>query len=259
MTKSGMIKTPAEIRLIAEGGQILAKTLKGAAERVKPGISTASLDAYAEAEIRGLGGVPSFKRYQIGNSVYPASLCVSVNDVVVHGIPSPSQILKEGDLVSLDLGVRYRELFTDAALTVAVGNISKEARKLMEVTEESLALAIAEARPGQKVGDISAAIQTIAEQNGFDVIRDLVGHGVGYAVHEEPNIPCFGKRGTGPTLVPGMVLAIEPMVVAGKWRVTIDPDGWTVRTADGSLAAHFEHTIVITEEGARVLTEVDSG
>lgn len=258
MSKQGLIKTREEIKIIAEGGQILARVLRGAASLVRPGISTAALDAYAEAEIRALRAVPSFKRYRVGDLVYPASLCVSVNDVVVHGIPSEGQLLQEGDLVKLDLGVRYRELFTDAALTVAVGKVSMAARKLMEVTEKALDSAIFEARPGNKVGDVSAVIQATAEKNGFAVIRDLVGHGVGYAVHEPPNIPCFGKKGVGEKLVPGMVLAIEPMVVTGGWQIKTDPDGWTVRTRDGSLAAHFEHTVAITEEGAKILTQLNS-
>lgn len=252
------IKTPEEIKIIEEGGRILANILESAKNMVRPGISTASLDAFAENEAHRLGAVPSFKKYKIGSLSYPASLCTSLNDVVVHGIPSSGCILKEGDLLKLDFGIKYKNLFTDSALTVPVGRVSKEAEKLMCVTSRSLDDAIAAACPGGTIGDIGYAIQTIVEKEGFSVVRDLVGHGVGYAVHEEPSVPCFGRKGKGVKLEPGMVLAIEPMVIMGSsHKVITDPDGWTVRSSDGSLAAHFEHTIVITEDGSRILTKAD--
>ncbi|MBI5530155.1 MAG: type I methionyl aminopeptidase [Candidatus Doudnabacteria bacterium] len=252
--KRGLIKTENEINTIAEGGKLLRDILAQTAALVKPGISTAYLNDFAEKKIYEIGGRPSFKNYGPKKNPFPAGLCTSVNDVVVHGIPNEETILKVGDIVGLDIGMEYKELYTDHAITVAVGEVTPQAKKLMEVTQKCLNLAIKEAAPGKKTGDIGYIIQKTAEDAGFSVIRDLVGHGVGYDVHEEPAVPCYGKKNTGDVLKPGMVIAIEPMLTSGEYFLTSDPDGWTLRTADGSLAAHFEHTVAITDKGSRILT-----
>ncbi len=252
--KHGLIKTSEEINTIAEGGVILHNILQQTAALVKPGISTAELNDYAEKMIYDAGGRPSFKGYGGKKNPFPAGLCTSVNDEVVHGIPSKNVILKTGDIVGLDIGMEYKELYTDHAVTVAVGEASAQAKKLMEITKKCLSLAIKEAAPGKKTGDIGYIIQKTAEDAGFSVIRDLVGHGVGYDVHEEPSVPCYGKKNTGDLLKPGMVIAIEPMLATGEYYLSVDPDGWTIRTADGGLSAHFEHTLAITEKGSRILT-----
>lgn len=248
------LKTPEEIQTLAEGGRILARALQKAAQAVKPGISTWELNRIAEEEIIRLGGEPSFKGY--GKKPFPASLCVSVNEVVVHGVPHKTQILKEGDIIGLDLGVKYKNLYTDAAISVPVGKISPEAKRLLDAAEAALNLAIAAARPGGHIGDIGWTIQTVAEKAGFRVVRELVGHGVGHAVHEDPQVPCYGEKGEGIVLEEGMVLAIEPMLTAGDYHLITLPDGWGIRTKDGSLAAHFEHTVAITKSGSRVLTGI---
>jgi methionyl aminopeptidase len=217
-------------------------------------VTTAELDRIAEDEIRRLGGEPSFKGYGAGKNKFPSSLCTSVNSVIVHGVPS-RYALKAGDIVGLDLGVRYKGFYTDAAVTVPVGSVSPEAMKLLRVTEESLGLAIMEACPGNHIGDISHAMQTAAERAGFNVVRDLIGHGVGYAVHEEPNIPCHGRAGQGVEIQAGMVFAIEPMVVTGSWRTATEPGEWPVITEDGGLAAHFEHTVIIGPDGPEIVTQ----
>ena len=266
----GLIKSQGEIEIIAEGGKILHDILQNTAGLVRPGVSTWQLNEFAENAIvkaggpfNGIqgrpeqgrvGGRPSFKNYGPKKNPYPAGLCTSVNDVVVHGIPSRDEILKNGDIMGLDIGMEYKGLYTDHAITVGVGEISAVAKKLLETTKKALDLAIKEVRPGARVGDISYAIQSTAEAAGFSVVRDLVGHGVGYDVHEDPAIPCFGKKGTGLVLREGMVLAIEPMLCEGEYFINIDADGWTIRTADGGLSAHFEHTIAITKNGARILT-----
>lgn len=247
------IKSPEDIEKIARSGRVLSEVLDLVAKEVRPGISGAELDRIAEKEIIARGGKPSFKGYGGPKHPFPAALCVSVNDVVVHGIPRQDLILKEGDIVSLDLGVDKDGFFSDAALTLPVGKISPKTQKLIETTRRALEEAIFSARAGSRIGDISYAIQSTAEAEGFSVVRDLIGHGVGYAVHEDPAVPCFGKKGTGPVLEPGMVLAIEPMVCAGGYKLIMEPGEWPVRTADGSLAAHFEHTIVILPEGPRIL------
>lgn len=252
--KSGLIKTQKEIDTIAEGGQILHDILQQTAALVKPGVSTADLNEFAEKMIYQAGGRPSFKGYGDKKNPFPSGLCTSVNTVIVHGIPSPEAILKTGDIIGLDIGMEYKELYTDHAVTVAVGEISDTAKKLLETTKKCLNLAIKEAGPGKKTGDIGHVIQKTAESAGFSAVRDLVGHGVGYDVHEEPAVPCFGKKNTGDLLKPGMVIAIEPMLTSGEYFLSSDPDGWTIRTADGSLSAHFEHTIAITENGSRILT-----
>lgn len=252
--KKGLVKTDEEIEIIAEGGKILRDILYGAAALVKPGVSSAGLNDFAESEIYKAVGRPSFKGYGTKKNPYPAGLCTSVNDVIVHGIPSRNAILKSGDIVGLDIGMEYKSLYTDTAITVAVGQISDVAKKLLETTKKCLDAAIKQAKAGNKIGDISHAMQSTAEAAGFSVVRDLVGHGVGYDVHEDPSVPCFGKKGTGELLREGMVLAIEPMLCEHEYFVKMDGDGWTIRTADGGLSAHFEHTVAITKNGARILT-----
>jgi methionyl aminopeptidase len=246
------LKTAAEIEALAEGGKILARALQKVAAAAAPGVSTWELNRIAEEEIARAGAEPSFKGY--GKKPFPAALCTSVNEVIVHGAPYKSQILKEGDIIGLDLGVKYKNLYTDAAVSVAVGKISPLAERLLSVAKEALALAIAAARPGAKIGDIGWTIQTTAEKAGFQVVRELIGHGVGHAVHEDPQVPCYGEKGKGIVLEAGMVLAIEPMLTAGDYHLTTLPDGWGIRTKDGSLGAHFEHTVAITQSGPRVLT-----
>lgn len=252
--KSRMIKTQAEIEIINEGGKLLRDILLRTAELVKPGITTAELNSFAEREMLKVGGEPSFIGYGTKRNPFPAGLCTSINDVIVHGIPSDRDFLSEGDIVGLDIGMIYKGLYTDTAITVPVGKVSFVAEKLMKVTKQALDAAIAEAKPGNKIGDIGAAIQEVAEKNGVSTVLDLVGHGVGYGVHEDPSVPGYGKRGTGMKLEPGLVIAIEPMFTEKKPEIYFDEDGWTIRTQDGGLAAHFEHTIAITEKGSRVLT-----
>lgn len=247
-------KQPEEIELIAEGGKILGAILQRTAKLAKPGVSTMELNDYAEREIIIAGGQPSFVGYGDKKNPFPSGLCTSINDAVVHGVPSAEDILKEGDIVGLDIGMEYKGFFTDTAITVPVGKVSKRAEQIIKVTKNSLDEALRMIKPGNHIGDLGFAMQSIAEKAGFSVVRDLVGHGVGYAVHEEPSVPCYGKPGTGLKLVENMVLAIEPMVCEKKPRVVYDSDGWTIRTSDSGLAAHFEHTIAITKKGARVLT-----
>lgn len=238
------------LALLTESGRILSAALAEVASAVRPGVSTAALDAIAERAIRTRGGEPAFKGYQ----GFPASLCVSVNDEVVHGIPRVTRILREGDLAGLDLGVRYRGWYTDSAVTVPVGRISPEAERLLTTVRQALASALQVARAGAKTGDIGAAVQTLVEAQGFGVVRDLVGHGIGQRLHEDPTVPNFGRKGTGTLLPEHSVIAIEPMITAGSYRVRVDPDGWTVRTADGSLAAHIEETVIITKHDVYRLT-----
>lgn len=242
------LKNLQEIKILKEGGKLLAAIMAEISSQVKPGVTTGSLNIEAERLIRKAGASPAFLKY-LG---FPASLCVSVNEVIVHGVPG-FYVLKEGDIVSLDLGIRYKELITDMAVTLPVGEISEKAQKLITVTGEALWLAIDQALPGNSIGDIGFAIQNYVASQGFNVIKDLVGHGVGYEVHEEPEIFNFGERGAGPELKEGMVLAIEPMVSAGDWHIKQLKDGSFV-TRDGSLAAHFEHTVAITKSGAEILT-----
>jgi len=252
--RQGLIKTSEEIKTIAEGGRILHDILHNTADLVKPGVATWQLNEFAEKAIVKAGGRPSFKNYGPKKNQFPAGLCTSINDVVVHGIPSRDVILKSGDIIGLDIGMEYKGLYTDTAITVGVGEISLQAQKLLVATKKSLDAAIKLAKAGNKIGDLSFAMQSVAEAAGFSAVRDLVGHGVGYDVHEDPAIPCFGKKGTGDVLLEGMVLAIEPMLCEHEYFVTADPDGWTIRTQDGGLSAHFEHTIAIGKNGARVLT-----
>jgi methionyl aminopeptidase len=250
----GHIKTAEEIEIIAQGGQILRKILLATANLVKPGISTWELNRFAENAITQAGGKPSFKNYGEPKNPFPAGLCTSINDVIVHGIPSKQAILNPGDIIGLDIGMQYQGLYTDTAITVPVGQISNLADRLLKTTQECLKLAIQTATVGHTIGDIGYAIQTHAEANGFSVVRDLVGHGVGYEVHEAPEVPCFGKLGQGLKLEAGMVLAIEPMLCEKSWKIAIEDDGWTITTFDHRLSAHFEHTIAITKNGVKILT-----
>lgn len=247
-------KKPEEIELIHEGGKLLGDILRRTAKLVKPGVSTWELSDFAEKEMKKVGGRPSFIGYGDRHNPFPSGLCTSINDAVVHGIPSKKDILQEGDIIGLDIGMEYKGLYTDTAITVPVGNISVKAQKLIDTAKESLQEAIATVKPGNTIGDLGFVMQSIVEKAGFSMVRDLVGHGVGYAVHEEPNVPGYGKAGTGIELVEDMVLAIEPMVCEKKYNVIFDPDGWTIRTSDGGLSAHFEHTIAVTKNGVRVLT-----
>lgn len=244
------IKSKKEIELMREAGKMLEEVHNKLADFVKPGISTLEIDQFGEKAIRDLGCVPNFLNY----NGYPASICVSVNDEVVHGIPSKDRILQDGDIVSLDAGLIHEGYHSDAARTHAVGNISEEAKRLIEVTKQSFFERIKLAVPGNHLFDISEAIQKYVESNGYSVVRDLVGHGIGTHLHEDPQIPNFKQRRKGMKLRPGMTLAIEPMVNEGSYDVVWLDDDWTVVTEDGSLAAHYENTIVITEDGCEILT-----
>lgn len=250
------IKTPEEIKILREGGKILASVLLSVAGKAKPGAAAAELDELAEKLIRKAGGEPAFKNYktQEDKIPFPSSLCVSVNDEVVHGIPSPERILREGDIAGLDLGLKWRNLYTDAALSVPVGKISREAKELLVATKKALEKGIKAARAGGFVGDVSFAVQSYVEARGFNVVKKLVGHGVGYGLHEEPEIPNWGNQKTGAFLKEGMVIAVEPMAVSGSSEIYLAKNNWTWKTKDGSLAAHFEHTIAITKRGCEVLT-----
>jgi len=245
---------------LREGGRGLAQILQKIIEAVKPGISTYELDRLAESLIFEFGGVSSFKGYRAKKikAPYPASLCISINDEVVHGVPRKDRILRGGDIIGLDIGMKWPRkggLYTDMAVTIGVGKISPEAERLIRLTKEALDIGVATIRQGVHIGDISHVIQKHFEKHKLGIVRDLAGHGVGYKVHEEPLIPNFGQAGTGPILKEGMVLALEPMATLGDWRITLKDDGWTFKTADNSLAAHFEHTIVVIAAGARVLTQ----
>ena len=248
------IKTQKEIDFIKESCRIVAETLRLVKSNVKVGVTTIELDRIAEDYIKSNNAIPAFKGYsQGGLPGFPGSVCTSINDAVVHGIPGQVK-LEEGDIVSLDIGVLKNNYYGDAAITVAVGKISDEKKMLMEVTEKSLQLGIEQAKNGNRVHDISAAVQDYVEQNGFSIVRDLCGHGVGKFLHEDPAVPNFGKRGTGSKLKKGMTIAIEPMVNAGGYEVITGSDGWTVITADGSPSAHFEHTILILDNSPEILT-----
>lgn len=254
-----IIKTPEQIEIIREGCKNLAIVLHKVKEKVAPGVSTKELDLYAEKLIREMGDTPAFLNYRPegASTSFPATLCVSVNDEVVHGIPNKNKILKEGDIVSIDLGTKHKGFFTDMAMTVPVGSISPKNSKLLEVTEKSLQVGIDAARAGNTVGDIGYAIETyIHSQGQYGIVEVLSGHGVGVAIHEDPYIPNFGKKGKGAKLAPGMIIAIEPMVNLGTKNVTIDDDDWTFRTADRKPSAHFEHTVLITDNEPEILTSV---
>ena len=249
-----IIKTKKEIDYIRESCRIVAETLQLMKSNVTPGITTLELDHIAEDYITSNDAAPAFKGYSQGNApVFPGSVCTSIDEAVVHGIPN-NRPLKEGEIVSLDVGVLKNNYYGDAAISVAVGNISDEKKELLEVTEKSLYKGIEQARVGNRVHDISASVQKYVEKYGFSVVRDLCGHGVGKFLHEEPSIPNFGKNGTGAKLKNGMTLAIEPMVNAGSYSVVTDSDGWTVITVDKSPSAHFEHTILINGNNPEILT-----
>jgi methionyl aminopeptidase len=243
-----VLKTPGEIQLMDEANRIVHRVLEAMGRSIVPGVTSRELDRIAEKIIRDAGGVPAFLNYR----GYPATLCISVNDVIVHGIPKDVP-LKDGDIVGIDCGVLYKGYYGDAARTFAVGQIDPEAQRLLEVTEEALRRAVAQVRPGGRLSDIGYAVQKYAESNGFSVVREFSGHGIGTSLHEDPQIPNYGTPGKGPKLKPGMVLAIEPMVNAGAAGVRMDADGWTARTEDGSLSAHFEYSVAVTPAGARVL------
>lgn len=244
------IKTQAEIEKMRASGRVLRQVHAAITPLVKPGISTMELEEAAMAKIFELGATSAFKGYHN----YPAALCTSINDEVVHGIPSRKRILQSGDVVSIDCGVILQGYYSDAAETHAVGTVSAETEKLLRTTQASLMAAIAAAKVGARLGDISAAVQTICEAEGFGVVRDFVGHGIGRAMHEDPQVPNFGPAGRGPRLRAGMVLAIEPMINAGSPEVKVLEDGWTAVTLDHRYSAHFEHTVAITKDGPQVLT-----
>jgi len=244
-----ILKSRDEIRIMREAGRIVAETLQLLVERLRPGLIEKELDEIVRKEFRKRGVTPTF----LGYYGYPATVCVSINDEIVHGIPGDREI-QDGDIVSIDLGCTHKGFVADAAVTVGVGNVSPEGQRLIEVTRESLRRGIAAARAGARIGEIGHAIQTYVEPQGFSVVREYVGHGVGRQMHEDPQVPNYGSPGSGPVLQAGMVIAIEPMVNTGDWRTKRDSDDWTVRTLDGGLSAHFEHTLAVTEGDPEVLT-----
>ena len=246
-----VLKTARELLLMREACRISAGALRVAGEAVRPGISTWEIDRIAYNYIKSQGAEPNF----LGLYGFPATACISINDEVIHGIPSKTRILKEGDIVSIDLGAKKDGFNGDNAATFAVGNISEEARKLMDVTRESLYEAIKAAVPGNKIGDIAFAVQSYCESHGYGVVREYTGHGVGKELHEDPSVPNYGKAGRGVRLIPGMTLAIEPMINEGTALIKVMPDGWTVKTRDAKLSAHFEHTVAITADGPVILTK----
>lgn len=248
------LKSAREIEAMHRSGKITAAVLTELLASARAGMTTKELDAMAEKGIRARGGIPTF----LGYHGFTGSICASVDDEVVHGIPG-ERVLRDGDLLSIDIGTTFEGYVSDTAATIAIGNVSAEARRLMDVTQECLAAGIAVMQAGNHVGDIGAAVQAHAEKNGYGVVRELVGHGVGREMHEAPQVPNFGRAGTGPELRVGLVLAVEPMITQGGREVEVLKDGWTVVTADGKLAAHFEHTIAVTSEGPRVLTLRETG
>ena len=247
-------KTPEDLEQMAAAGAIHVECLKLIASKIRPGITTQALDSVAERFIRDAGAVPSF----LGYRGFPGSICASPNDMVVHGIPGPYR-LGEGDIISIDVGVTKDGWVADGAVTFPVGEVTPVAQKLMETTRASLFAAVEKCRPGNRLGDVSHSVQQVVEAGGMSVVRSLVGHGVGREMHEEPQIPNYGPPGRGPVLEPGMVLAIEPMTTAGRHAVRVDDDAWSIYTQDGSLAAHFEFTVAVTEEGPRILTPWHEG
>ena len=245
-----VLKTGRELSIMREACKISARALKLIGEAIEPGVTTAELDRIAESFIRSCGATPNFKGYH----GYPATACISINNEVIHGIPTAKRKIQNGDIVSVDLGALFEGYHGDNAATFACGDVSQEAKRLMDTTRESLFEGIKMARAGGRIGDISNAIQSYVEARGYSVVRDFVGHGVGTSLHEAPEVPNFGTAGRGVRLMPGMTLAIEPMINLGKPQVKIMPDGWTVLTQDGSLSAHFEHTIAITADGPQIMT-----
>ncbi len=247
-----VLKTARELSVMKEACRISAGALQVIGQAIEPGVTTGELDRMAEKYILSQGAKPNFKNYQ----GYPATACISINNEVIHGIPSNKRIIKAGDIVSVDLGAMYEGYHGDNAATFAVGDVSTEAKRLIETTKESLYEGIKFARAGGRIGDISSAIQRYVESRGFSVVRDFVGHGIGTQLHESPEIPNFGTPGKGIRLLPGMTIAIEPMINIGSHEVKVLPDGWTVLTKDGSLSAHFEHTVAITPDGPLIMTQV---
>lgn len=246
-----VLKTRREIELMREAGRISAMALKVAGEAVRPGVSTYEIDKIAREYIESQGARPNF----LGLYGFPATACISINNEVIHGIPSKNRILKEGDIVSIDLGAEKDGYNGDNAATFAVGKISDEAQRLIDTTREALYVGLGQAVAGNRIGDIGAAVQKYCEERGFGVVRDFVGHGVGKELHEDPSVPNFGTPGRGVRLLPGMTIAVEPMINQGTWEIEQLPDGWTVVTKDGKLAAHFEHTIAITKGECMILTQ----
>ena len=243
-------RSAAELERMRDAGRLVADVLTELAAHVRPGVTTADLDAMADQRIAKAGATPAFKGYH----GYPATICASINEEVIHGIPSGRRILNEGDIISIDVGVSLNGYYGDSAITLPVGQVSEEAARLLRVTEESLYKAIERARPGNRISDIGHAVQHHVEAHGFSVVREFVGHGIGQRMHEEPQVPNYGEPGRGPRLSEGMVLAIEPMVNAGKPAVKVLADNWTAVTRDGSLSAHFEHTVAVTADGPWILT-----
>ncbi len=251
-----VIKSDREINLMRESNRIAGGVIKVVKEHIKPGITTLELDKIVERYIISEGAIPAFKGYKLHDAQkgFPGSICASINDEVVHGIPD-NRVLKEGDILSVDVGTLKNGFYGDTAYTFPVGEISKEAKKLLRVTKEALYIGIDQARPKNRVGDISSAIQKYVEKHGFSVVREYVGHGIGRSLHEDPQVPNYGRKGVGPLLKQNMTIAIEPMVNMGTYEVKLKPNGWTVATKDGSLSAHFEHTIAIRFGGAEILSE----
>ena len=247
-----VLKTGRELNVMKEACRLSAGALKLIGTAIEPGVTTAELDRLAEDYIRSQGAVPNFKNYH----GYPATACISINNEVIHGIPTASRKIEAGDIVSVDLGAKFGGYHGDNAATFAVGDISADAKRLIDTTRESLYEGIKMARAGGRIGDISSAVQQYVEARGYSVVRDFVGHGIGTNLHEAPEVPNFGNPGRGIRLLPGMTIAIEPMVNAGKPEVKVMPDGWTVLTKDGSLSAHFEHTVAITNEGPIIMTKL---
>ncbi|NPA26826.1 MAG: type I methionyl aminopeptidase [Chloroflexi bacterium] len=254
-TRRVILKSPQEIAIMREAGRINALALDAVRKAIRPGVTTAELDAIAEEVIRSHGAKPAFKGYP-GPYPYPATITVSINDELVHGIPSPKRVLKEGDIVSVDCGTVYQGFIADSAFSMGVGEISPLAQKLLRVTEEALYKGIEKLRPGNRIGDVSWAIQQHVESNGFYVTREYTGHGVGRSMHEFPMVPNYGRPGQGLEIQPGLTVALEPMVLVGTPRTKVKPDGWTVVSADGSLTAHFEHTVAVTPAGPVILTQL---
>jgi len=253
------IKTKEEIEILREGGRRLALILQEVAKAVKPGVSTDTLNDIAEKMVSDNGDIAAFLNYRPRGAkrAYPSSICVSVNDEIVHGIPNEDpKILREGDIVSLDMGLTHKGLITDSAITVPVGKIDEATQKLLDITKEALTAGINAVKAGKRVGDIGFAVERVAKANGFGVVEDLCGHGVGYEVHEDPYIPNYGQKGKGDLLRAGMVIAIEPMLNQGDKDIFLDEDGWTYKTVDGKISAHFEHTLVVTSKGAEILTKI---
>lgn len=247
------LKAPWELAIMRDNGRRLAEVAVLLREAIQPGATTMDLDAIAEEKIRSFGALPSFKGYVVEKVPFPATICASYNEQVVHGIPS-SRPIRDGDVLSIDMGLHFGGYHVDSAFTVAVGKVSSKVEELLDMTRKSLYVGIAEARPGRRVGDIGYAIESAIKPHGFGIVRQLVGHGIGRALHERPSVPNYGKPNTGDLLKPGMCLAIEPMITLGGWKTKLLKDAWTVVTCDGSIAAHFEHTVAVTPTGPEILT-----